>query len=270
MEGYREVCETIAKRINVLGDFCGIRDVPLLNKDKLVEKYGFNQADVMVLFGGSIICGGDVLAEAMRQNIAKKYIIVGGAGHTTQTLRDWVHAKYPQIDTEEKPEAIVFNEYLKYKYGLEADYLEVESTNCGNNITLLLSLLDERHIKCDSIILVQDASMQRRMAATLRKYRPDITIINYAAYAIHIQEKEGFLCYVEDIEGMWDVDRYISLLMGEIPRLTDDGGGYGPLGKGYIAHEEIPPSVEMAFTYLQGKYSHLIRKANPEYANIKK
>ena len=88
MGGHREVCETIAKRINVLGDFCGIRDVPLLNKDKLVDKYGFNQADVMVLFGGSIICGGDVLAEAMRQNIAKKYIIVGGAGHTTQALRD--------------------------------------------------------------------------------------------------------------------------------------------------------------------------------------
>ena len=59
MGGHREVCETIANRINVLGDFCGIRDVPLLNKDKLVDKYGFNQADVMVLFGwGAKFCEG--------------------------------------------------------------------------------------------------------------------------------------------------------------------------------------------------------------------
>ena len=25
---------------------------------------------------------------------------------------------------------------------------------------------------------------------------------------------------------MWDMDRYVNLLMGEIPRLRDDGNGY--------------------------------------------
>ena len=42
----------------------------------------------MVLFGGNIIAGGDILAEAIQNEVAKKNIIVGGAGHTTETLRN--------------------------------------------------------------------------------------------------------------------------------------------------------------------------------------
>ena len=42
----------------------------------------------MVLFGGSIIAGGDILAEAIQNEVAKKNVIVGGAGHTTETLRN--------------------------------------------------------------------------------------------------------------------------------------------------------------------------------------
>lgn len=40
-------------------------------KRRTKKKYGINQADVMVLFGGSIICGGDLLAEGIKNNIAK-------------------------------------------------------------------------------------------------------------------------------------------------------------------------------------------------------
>ena len=42
----------------------------------------------MVLFGGSIIAGGDILAEAIQNEVAKKNIIVGGAGPPTETLRN--------------------------------------------------------------------------------------------------------------------------------------------------------------------------------------
>ena len=44
-----------AKAINILGEFCGKRDI---------------------------------LSEAIQNEVAKKYIIVGGAGHTTETLRN--------------------------------------------------------------------------------------------------------------------------------------------------------------------------------------
>ncbi len=102
--------------INALGNFCGKRDIEELTPSALTKKYNIPQADIFVLFGGSIICGGDVLAEAIQNKIAKHYIIVGGAGHTTQTLREKVHTEYPSIITEGLTEAEIFNQYLKENY----------------------------------------------------------------------------------------------------------------------------------------------------------
>lgn len=39
--------------------------------------------------------------------------------------------------------------------------------------------------------------------------------------------------------------------MGEIPRLSDDANGYGPNGKNYIAHVDIPENVKIAFEELK-------------------
>lgn len=77
------------------------------------------------------------------------------------------------------------------------------------------------------------------------------------------------LTYKEEIWEMWDINRYISLLMGEIPRLSDDVNGYGPKGKDFIAHVEIPQEVRGAFDELSRTYPELIREANPLYASSK-
>ena len=258
----------IATNINTLGKFCGIRDINELSQEKLLEGYGIRQADIMVLFGGSILAGGDVLAEAMKNNIAKKYIIVGGAGHTTETLRQKIHQEYPEIETTDLPEAEIFQRYLKTVYGCRADHLETQSTNCGNNITYLLNLLREENIGFKSIILSQDASMQRRMAAGLRKYiQEDIAIINYATYSANVLSRGEELCYEKEIHGMWTIDRYVNLLMGEIPRLTDDENGYGPNGKNFIAHVDIPKTVKIAFEELKFVYGDKTREANPLYSS---
>ena len=269
-EGKKPMKTKIAECMNVLGAFCGKRDVASLTKGELRKTYGIEQADVMVLFGGSILCGGDVLAAAIREGIAGHYLIVGGEGHTTQTLRDKVHAEFPQIQTDGLPEAKVFEAYLKGKYGLQVDYLECDSTNCGNNITYMLRTLKENQIFWNSIILTQDATMQHRMEAGLRKqldHPEEYTIINYAAYQAHVINGENGLAYSEDIYGMWDMDRYLTLLMGEIPRLSDDVNGYGPKGKGFIAHVDIPEEVRKAFEILKSEYEGHVREANSAYAS---
>lgn len=260
--------EKKAENINILGQFCGKRDVMELTAEQLYKTYGIKQADVMVLFGGSILCGGDVLAQAMQNHVAKKYVIVGGAGHTTETLRIKMHEEFPEMETDGLPEAKVFAGYLKHRYGLETDLLECKSTNCGNNITYLLDLLQENGITFQSIILSQDATMQHRMEAGLRKYiSDDIQIINYAVYSARVIVEKAALAYEKAIWGMWDIDRYISLLLGEIPRLSDDKDGYGPNGKNFIAHVEIPVEVKKAFAELCQEYSGLVREANPLYAS---
>lgn len=257
--------QTIADYINEIADFCAPRDLSSLTQQAVQCALGAPQADVMVLFGGSILAGGDVLAEAIKNKIAHTYVIVGGAGHTTETLRQRVHAAYPSIETDGLPEAEVFQRYLRTVHGCEADLLETASTNCGNNISYLLDLLRTNAVPCRNTILTQDATMQRRMAAGLAKLAPEILCLNYAAYRANVVVRDHTLTYTQNIHGMWDVDRYINLLMGEVPRLTDDADGYGPKGKNYIAHVDVPAAVHAAWAALQPVYG--TRTANPAFAS---
>ena len=65
---------------------------------------------------------------------------------------------------------------------------------------------------------------------------------------------------------MWNMRRYLTLLMAEIPRLTDDENGYGPCGQGFLAHVDIPNEVRAAWERLLARYPWSMRKADPRYA----
>lgn len=261
--------EQVARWINTLGRFCGPRDIKELSSHALKQKLGQPQADVMVLFGGSILAGGDLFAQGMQVNLARCYVIVGGEGHTTDTLRRKLYNHYPAIPVRRMSEAELFSEYIYRKYNLEPDYLECASTNCGNNITHLLTLLKQATIPHESMILMQDATMQRRMAAGMLRHHPRCRCISYASYQAEVTTDEFGLIFAQPIPGMWDMERYISLLLGEIPRLKDDPEGYGPQGRNFIAHVEIPPEVMDAWENLSRRYPHLIRQADSRYATQK-
>lgn len=259
--------EQTARDINTLGAFCGRRDLPALTRSAVRQACGADRVDVMVLFGGSILAGGDLLADAIRQGIARRYVIVGGAGHTTGALRRRLHAERPDIETEGQPEAELFQRYLAAVHGCRADLLETRSTNCGNNITLLLALLEQEQVPFTSILLCQDAAMQLRMDAGMRLHCPGgVRILNYAAYRAEVVWDGGALAYARPIHGMWPMERYVELLLGEIPRLTDDAGGYGPRGKGFIAHVDVPAPVQAAYARLRQTFGMATRAADPQFA----
>jgi hypothetical protein len=67
---------------------------------------------MLILFGGSIAYAFDIVGKAALDNIAKNFMIVGGEGHTTESLRQSVHNDYPEIITAGKREAAVINEYI--------------------------------------------------------------------------------------------------------------------------------------------------------------
>ena len=262
-----EQLEKVAADSNTLAAFLGPRDVLALTQEAMLARLGRRQADVMALFGGSILAGGDVLAAAMRARVAGTYVIVGGAGHTTEALRERVRTLCPDLSLAAgATEAEIFEAYLSSRHGLLANFLERRSTNCGNNITYLRDLLKERGVRCKSLILVQDATMQRRMSAGLKREMPDVTPINFASYRVRMVAKDGELCYDREPLGMWDPRRYLSLLMGEIPRLTDDEGGYGPKGAGFLAHVDIPDKVSAAWKRLCRSHPQLVRMADPKFA----
>ncbi len=258
----------IKENINILGKFLGKRDISTLSSKVLMEKYNVSQADILILFGGSIAYGCDVVGNAIINNIAKNFMIVGGEGHTTESLRQTMHNTYPEIITAGKMEADIMSEYIRLKYGIGNILIERKSTNCGNNVIYAMDVMKQSDINPSNIIIVQDATMQCRMDAGFRKCLKDseTEIINFASYNVKVEVKnEKLVIEPSDIWGMWDIERYISLLLGEIPRLIDNSHGYGPKGKNYIAHVDVPMSVLKAFEELKTEYGYLVRVANSLY-----
>ena len=258
----------IAQAANTLTRFLGKRDIPQLTAEALWKTYRMRQADILIVFGGMIPAGCDVAAKASLAGISNKLMIVGGIGHTTPSLRDNFHARYPDMQTEQEPEARMIADYLHRAYGIEDALLETESTNCGNNVTYALELLKRKKIPAASAIIMQDPSMQRRMAAGFEKQlgkNPGMNIICYAPYLPMLEAASGRLRYEKQFWGLWDVDTYLTLLLGDIVRLRDDANGYGPAGKNYIAHVDIPRDAEDAFSLLQHCGYGKIRPANERY-----
>lgn len=56
---------------------------------------------------------------------------------------------------------------------------------------------------------------------------------------------------VETEDELWEKQRFLDLIIGEIPRLRDDEEGYGPRGKGFIVHVDVPENVEEAWKRLK-------------------
>ncbi|HEL1557380.1 TPA: hypothetical protein TXJ05_001580 [Streptococcus suis] len=71
----------LAQAVNQLSQFCGLRELSSLIIQALQAEQGLEQVIVLAFFCGSILAGGEQLAEAIRNTLAKTYIIVGGAGH---------------------------------------------------------------------------------------------------------------------------------------------------------------------------------------------
>ena len=280
----------IARCMNVIATFTGLRDVDAVSRDALRE-VGLpeGRADVAVLTGGAILAGADVMACAMRAGVARTYALVGGIGHTTAAFRDSVHRLWPAAEfPDNASEAEVFDAYLRSRHGLAADVLETHSTNSGNNVSFLFELLRARGVEPRSLFVIQDATMQRRLDAVVRLQEPQVRVVNYAAYRAEVIVREGGrdgaghgasdapgktslgqLGYATAPFGMWDIDYYLRLLMGEIPRLADAPEGYGPRGEGLIAHVEIPAEVQAAFEALAREFPDHVRKANPAFLHAR-
>lgn len=269
---YHDEGKRIADCANVLAEWLGARDVSELTRAALEREAGLagGVTDLFVLFGGGVTGSVETLAAAMRAGVAQRYAIVGGRGHATYGLENAMHAemaRWPQdeaarIDPTRASEAEMLAALLAHRHGLSVDLLETRSTNCGNNITYLLDLLDEDGAPPESVILSQDAAMQRRMVATWRRQaeeRPRYTstkVVSWASYRTRLTFSDGHLSYDAAPEGMWDTEHYLSLLMGDVSRLTDDEHGYGPNGAGFIAHVDVPNEVTQAWRELSRLRPH--------------
>lgn len=253
-----------ARALNTLGDYLAARDIPALTREALMAHTGAPQVDLLILFGGSIPYGCELAAQAYRAGMARRMAIVGGEGHTTPFLRAHLKRRMPSLEVEGRMESDVIAGYLGAQFGLRREELLLEdrSTNCGENVHFALEMVKRAGLRPESLLILQDSSMQRRMDATFRRVWTQwpVKLINYAAYRAHVVAQEGGLAFAPPVPwGMWSMERYITLLMGEIPRLRDAPEGYGPRGRDFIAHVDVPQEVLDAFELLKERHGDQVR-----------
>jgi uncharacterized SAM-binding protein YcdF (DUF218 family) len=189
-----------------------------------------DRVDVLLLFGGSLPDAWDAAAGLVHEERVGTLVLVGGVGHTTDALRAAIG------DDTAAPEADLMAAYLQREHGLEDVLLERGSRNCGENVVLARDLVRDAGLTPSTVALVQDPTMQRRMDAVFRLVWPEALAVNRPG------PREGRFA--------WPPERWVSLVMGEVPRLRDDAEGYGPRGRGFQAHVDVPAEVEAAYAAL--------------------
>ncbi|MFH1752983.1 MAG: ROK family protein, partial [Candidatus Omnitrophota bacterium] len=126
--------------------------------------------------------------------------------------------------------------------GVPVDIVEGASTNSCFNARRTLQLIKDKYGDDNvpkSVIIMQKPLLQRRADASFKyEWRGEegVEFINYSVHNYDQGVPENIL----------SDNRCLSLVVGEIPRLWDDENNtdsYGPKGKGWIAHVDVPRDV---------------------------
>lgn len=239
----------MTEALNTLAAYLARRDVEALTPTALSQP-----ADVLLLAGNCLLRSLELAAQALEDGLVERILITGGIGHSTNYLRTNVanHPDYHSVAVEGRAEADIFFDILVGHFDIPPEHILVEnqSTNCGANAQLSKELLDAKGIIAKRILLIQDPTMQRRTHASCeRSWQGTGTeVISFAPFIPFVYEKKSRSIIVEgEGEGVWDFARFLSLVQGEIPRLLDNEDGYGPKGKNFIDHIDIPADVLEAY-----------------------
>lgn len=251
-----------ARDFNTLAEFLARRDVPQMSAAALQQAIGAPRAEMVLLFGGSLPEGCRLAGQLWQAGLARKVMTIGGVGHTTAAFLERFESALPAGHSATEGECM--KEYLQSAFAIPEEDLLVEraSTNCGENVRFALSILREKNALPASAIVLHDSTMQRRIGATLDRWWPEgVTgFVHFAAYRAQLEAGENGLTFAPNhIWGLWQPEHYMSLLLSEIPRLRDDDQGYGPNGRDFIAHVDVPEAVEAAWKRLADRYGHLLR-----------
>lgn len=255
-----------AADLNTVAAFLAAPDVASLTPDMLSAHTGRARADCLILLGNAVIDSVDATAAAIEHGIAETVMLVGGVGHSTEHLRAAVRAdpRYEGFALDGEPEAVILKELLVRWHGIDPGplLLGTTSTNCGANAKEAYRLLRNIDRSPRDIVLIQDPTMQRRTAASFRRvWGADDAprFINAPPFVPIVTAEEGRLTLDGPAAHGWSIERFIELVMGEIPRLRNDEHGYGPRGRGYIAAVDIPPAVDAAYQRLLESFGEFVR-----------
>jgi len=227
----------------LVGRYLARRDLPSLEPADVGPAF-----DVLVLCGSGVLATTEVAARAFHDRVVSGILVTGGVGHSTPFLARSVaaHPTWSDTPTTGRTEAAVIAEILRRHLGVprEAITIEQAATNCGENAEYSLRILGGLLPPGARLLVVQDPTMQRRTHASFDHHqRLAGTSLDVASQApfVPVVTADG----VKDATGRtaWPLERFVSLLLGEVRRLHDDEHGYGPRGAGFLDHVDVPDDV---------------------------
>lgn len=210
--------------------------------------------EVIVLAGNAAIPTIDAACELAASSGAR-LVITGGIGHSTTFLYAAVarHSRYHTLPTTGLAEATILANIAHQFWQIPREHIlcETASGNCGENARFTRALLEAQGMNRPRGVLVQDPTMQRRTLATFARVWRDIggaeNWRSWPGFVPELEQGANGAVFAGGLQGLWDVERYLSLIIGELPRLRDDANGYGPRGRDFIEHVEIPAEIEAAW-----------------------
>ncbi len=218
----------------------------------------FGADDAIILAGNAVIPTIDAACR-LAANSEMPLVLSGGIGHSTTFLYAAIaqHPTYNTLPTTGRPEAAILADIARHFWNVAPERIHIESrsTNCGENAAFSRDLLAAKGLQPQHLIVVQDPTMQRRTLATFsRVYQDQPAIpqwVSYPGVVPEVYADDRSLHFVGGDKGLWPMERYLSLILGEVPRLRDDEKGYGPGGKDFIVHVDIPQHIEQAWQLLR-------------------
>lgn len=260
--------DTVAD-INTLAEYLSDPEIQVLSSTPSVN--------CIVICASQVLYGAEVVFESLekRPDLAECLVLCGGIGHSTELLYSAVaqHPRYSELAREIQglPEARVLERILVRFFDRLAItsqgcqiLIEDQSTNCGQNASFTRRVLERASFSdLKTCIINQDPTMMLRTKASFMKvYNDGPSAVSFISCPIFVPEVQlsqtnffewkptGVSCE------LWSLERFIELILGEIPRLQDDENGYGPRGRDFIAHVDLPSEVEMAWSRLVGIFRH--------------
>ena len=212
--------------------------------------------DVIALLGNQVIATLTAACELMRRSPAATLLLSGGAGHSTPLLYDnlclssYGGLVRNGLVRETMAEAEMYAAVAQAAFHIPADGILIESRsrNSAENARYSLQILKDA-ARQRTILVLQDPTMQRRSMITWAREAEiagsDACVLSHAVFVPAVEPgSDGMPRFpAGQDQGTWTMERFLALILGEVRRLRDDENGYGPRGRSFLPHVEIPEPV---------------------------
>jgi uncharacterized SAM-binding protein YcdF (DUF218 family) len=216
-----------------------------------------SRLDAVVLLGNQVVTTLTAACTLLLRAPSAILLLSGGAGHSTpllyENLRNSAYGVLVDrgliLETMAEAEMGAVVAQLGFRIPPGRIRVEDQSRNSAENARMSIEILQDARPEQGPVLILQDPTMQRRSILTWGREAEgagsEAPILSHAIFVPKVEPApDGSLGFVGlQAQGAWTMERFLGLILGEIRRLYDNEEGYGPRGRNFLPHVEIPAPV---------------------------